>query len=361
MACSTDALRVAPAAIVAVLGLLASPSAAVAHDERDLAETIEERVRRWLGSESRADVDRGTWAAGEYRLAQLAPLLLEQLAASNALGRGESIDTRRLLLDALIRLDVDVPAELLTARLERDLLPQTTILLARERDAPLDALLALLDAGEPGDGHRWAAAAVLVERRAPGVAAWLLERVHVRLGVAVRDPGACDEVWLGHGVGGGRWMSPHARALPRVHYLLRVGDRAAPGWRVLVGGALPVYYEREAGVRSGRSNTRVAPTRAGEFAERLLAALVERRPDELGLAARTIAHDWRGAQAYEREVRSVAESIENDWRALVATLRALELVASDASFAERPPIELEVHDFREGAEGSGEPVPELRL
>ena len=312
-------------------------------------------VATWLEADRPAELQRGIWHAGASGLARFVPRLLELLERSSARAPGAELGTRRLLLDALIRLDAPVPPAQLLARLDEELLPQTTILLARSPGAD-DALVALLAAGAPDGAHRMAAAGVLAQRAPARVVPWLVARLRVRLAVTVRAPGSEERVELRSGAGGGRWSVSHAAELPRVSYVLSFDDPEAAG-RGLAEAPLRVTWRRDAGRKRGSTSAPVSEERAAELAARILGRLAARQDLGLRLAERTLVHDWTGPAAYERALRAEAEAIARDRARLLAALRARGLVPEDGPVDARPKIVLEVIDVRP----SRGPIPDVPL
>ena len=191
----------------------------------ELPPLVQATVGEWVRARSDYPARVGTWYAGEYGLEGLVPDLIERLRYES--GRAENISnwTLRTVLDTLIRLDAEVPAEVLMAGLDDELLTETLLLLARDPDTNADAILALMDHGEPGAQHRWAAAAVLLATHPPGLARRLVEKLDLCLTLVVRDPGSSLSSHQFGGGSGGRWSTSHEFFPPLALYYLHSAPR----------------------------------------------------------------------------------------------------------------------------------------
>ncbi len=89
------------------------------------------------------------------------------------------------ILDALLRLDAEVPVALLVERLDEDCLVETYLLLARGRETNTAVFSRLFAAAPRESGARWAAACALTERRDPGIRPGLFPEL---------DPALCRQL-----------------------------------------------------------------------------------------------------------------------------------------------------------------------
>jgi hypothetical protein len=198
---------------------------------------------RLLKSDETKERAWGAYLVGLHGLKEHAPLLVSMLEDEKLSGGGwQEAFARHAALDALIRLDAEVPAESLLPLYQREP-DEVLILLAREPEKNQQALLGLFDDDAPD--ARWLALGNLLSaQRTQGFAARLLGGLKIEASVYVYDRegdhniGGGNNGGRGCGVGGSRDES-----LPPVaYYHLTTGAR--PGATVFVTGRQNVYYER---------------------------------------------------------------------------------------------------------------------
>lgn len=199
-----------------------------------LLKSKENRERAW-----------GAYLAGLCGLKGEAPSLVSILEDETlSAGGPEESAVLQAALDALIRLDAEVPAEALLPLYERAA-DEVLILLARSPERNRAALLTLFK--EETTNVRWLAAGnLLAQTRAPGFAARLLGGLKIQASVYVYDRGGEHEM-AGSGMNGGGGCAGGGNdlrgELPPVGYY-SLDDVAARGAAVLANGPHVVYYRR---------------------------------------------------------------------------------------------------------------------
>lgn len=331
--------------LLPLLSSLALPPQDRARVYDELVESVHTRVQEWVCSRSEVPALRGAWYAGEYGLERLVPDLIDRLRFES--GRPENTwkVTRRTVLDALIRLDAKVPAEVLMTGLDDELLTETLLLLARDPAANADAILTLMDRGEPGAQHRWAAAAILLSVRPPGLAQRLVKELDARLFLTVSD----EDKHLSHfESSGGRWVTSHDIFPPRVFYYLHPEPRR--GFAVLTGGPSPVFVERFEATRSASIPDTLARNQRTDRALDHLAKLLDVPAQDLvGISdGREACVIWNGEEDLRIRVRQHVEAQGARFEKLVARLVAAGLLTDGETANLIPAIELVVEDSREG-------------
>jgi hypothetical protein len=199
-------------------------------------------VTRKLQSADRETVAWGAFEAGAFHVTEAVPALQSILDAP--LPRQDDwagwalVD---LALDSLIQLRAPLPAALV-ARYAGARPVQAYILLTRSNDR----VPVLVDLLADASGSQWYAAAnMLLDDKAPGLAAHLLRTVRLRLTITVseggnrmRGAGGGSGTW---GVGDGVGQSPPAFP-PHAAYRFEFSPR--PGLSVLAHGPRPLFYSR---------------------------------------------------------------------------------------------------------------------
>jgi len=304
------------------------------------ADAMEQRVVAGLFAS--ADPGRRAWGAylaGNYQQTRFVPQLRRLLTAADP-------DVRRQALDALIRLDADVPANELLPLWPAHRAP-VLILLARAPGQNRVALRSLLN--EEIIGTEWVAVHnLLVSIKAPGLAMELLSHMTVRVTVLVCDAGGrCGSYGAGGGGGvsncGGVGYRPGFP--PLYHYTLT--STPARGDRLLAPGRHPIHYRR-------RRN----PSHNGGIVDReryrleYLAQLLDTQPEKLPLRRSSIRSiDWPGADRYPAAIEAVREEMAAQFAALVQMLHARGLATPHETDGLRPRIDLNIIDTRAKAGG----------
>jgi hypothetical protein len=302
------------------------------------------RLLRARGSRERA---WGAYYAGAYGLKEHAPLVVALLEdADGADGGWEESSVKRAALDALIRLNADVPPEKLLPLYQ--LAPdETIILLAREPERNAGALLTLFS--DETASARWVAVGnLLAEALAKGFAARLLAGLKLKASVYVYDQEGERGFNSGRGTGCGG--SSHFTLLPDGfppfdRYALTTTPRR--GAVVVARGRQTVYYVRagpergltaDSGCDVARDESRV------EYLAELLRTTAERFELEAYSFREVVCRDERQCR------RTLADLLDETARAYAGVLERLVgaglLDASEASGL-KPDFTLFLYDQRE--------------
>lgn len=206
---------------------------------------VSAEAARLLKSDENVERAWGAYLAGLHGLKDQTPSLVSMLEDErlNTMYWQESF-VRQAALDALIRLDAEVPAETL-APLYKDAPDEVLILLARDTSKNQHALLQLFDEDVPD--ARWLALNnLLASQRTSGFAARLLAGLKIEADVYVYESEG-DRRYGGGGVGvGGHGCGIGGRrdeSLPPINYYHLTAE-ARRGATVLAAGRRNVYYER---------------------------------------------------------------------------------------------------------------------
>jgi len=253
---------------------------------------------------------------------------------------------RQAALDSLIRLDAEVPSDVLLP-LYASSPDEVLILLARSPQENQAALLALFTDNE--SPARWFAAGnLLAEMRAPGFAARVLAGLKIRASVYVFDREDHGGFGTGGGCGGGcgfgiDW-SPDAELPPVGYYALDYW--ASQGATVVARGSHVIYYTRVlyptqgagGGCGFDRDTARV------EY----LAGLLYTDYDSLGFAAyphqEVTCEDPAGCR---RALAGVRDEVARSYGVLLGRLLADGLLDGAEAAELKPDITLDITDARE--------------
>jgi hypothetical protein len=312
-------------------------------------EDVSAEASRLLGSRDGRARAWGAYLAGAHGLKGHAPLVVALLENEGAahVGSDEEALVRRAALDALIRLDAEVPSEKLLPLYQ--LAPdETVILLARAPEQNAAALLALFD-DETVDARWFALGNLLAEARARGFAARLLAGLKLRATVFVYDSHG-DRGYNGGGgdaCGGSRHFESTPEGFPPAgRYTLSATP--ARGAVVVARGRRAVYYVRAA---PGQGDAPYVPcdvVRGDEHRVEYLADLLRTTDDDLGLPARSFrevvcrdARQCRGALAALRDetARAYAE--------VLGRLAAAGLLDASEASTLKPDLTLDLYDQRD--------------
>jgi hypothetical protein len=310
-----------------------SDSPATAAVVRDLASN-DPRVVAWAA-----------YRAGEARRTETVAALIDALASARVRSPGlEWGAVRDTLLDALIRLDAQPPADVLMAHYEARS-EAVLILLAEPRGGRDAALLGLL---KHESGILWyAAAGLLLENEAPGLAAELLRGLRLTLEVTVTD-GSEGLAMGGGSVGGiGCGVLHPAKGFPPIgtYSFWEIPVRGAV---VLNGGPRPIYYTRQAcaadaGIPgSGHRSLIGGPTAEDRLA--LLDALMDHWLPVKAVEPLTIR--WTTPQAYRRRVVAARAELARDAASLIDIAKQEGRLTPREAGSLRIAIDVRVRDER---------------
>lgn len=302
-----------------------------------LLRSYENRERAW-----------GAYLAGIYGLKEQAPSLVSILEDEALRGEGgEEHTVRQAALDALIRLDAEVPAGALLP-LYASAPDEVLILLAHAPRENQGALLTLFR--EDAENVRWLAAGnLLAETRAPGFAARLLGSLYVEANLHVYDAEG-EHPLSGGGMNGGGGCggvgSGPGRDFPPVGYY-SLYDYARRGANVLAAtGPRAVYYARReyrdhcphGGDFLDRASTRV------DYLRELLRGASEMTDFDGSLWQELVCKD--SAQCL-RALAGARDRVRRAYRAVVRRLLADGLLDGAEAAGLKPHFKLVITDARE--------------
>jgi hypothetical protein len=306
-----------------------------ASESARLLKSYENRERAW-----------GAYLAGLHGLREQTPSLVSMLEDEKLNDAyWEDSFVRQAALDALIRLDAEVPAEVL-APLYASAPDEVLILLARDPGKNQYALLRLFDEDVPD--ARWLALNnLLASQRTPGFAARLLGGLKIEASVYVFESEG-DHRYADVGGSGGHGCGVGGRqdeSLPPVNYYHLTAE-ARRGATVLAAGRRNVYYERtpldtycdDLWRELERDHVRV------EY----LADMLGTSEEELGLDARPFREVVCGdARRCVRALAAVRDDIRRAYSSALARLSERGLLDAAEAAALKPDITFRLDDFRE--------------
>jgi hypothetical protein len=302
-----------------------------------LLKSDEKRARAW-----------GAYLVGLHRLKGQAPSLVSILEDESLNGFGlEESAVRQAALDALIRLDAEVPSETLLS-LYTSAPDEVLILLARSPETNGRALLTLFDE-EGRNNVRWLAAGnLLAETRAQGFAARLLGSLKIEAGVYVFDREG-EHQPFGRGMNGGGGCGHGGTGLdrdfPPVGYY-DLDDTARRGVILLARGPHDIYYTRSPNPTScpstadwfDRDSLRI------EYVDRLLRGAAEVTNFDETFSQRVACRDEAQCR---KALAGARDRIRRAYDALVRRLLDEGLLDGAEAAALKPDITLDITDMRE--------------
>lgn len=338
----------------ALLWLAAARAAGQASADEDAPHALHTVVRlgdagaeagRLLRSGDTRERAWGAYLAGLHGLNDEAPRLVEMLADPALAGGGwQEARALQAALDALIRLDAEVPAETLLP-LRQSSPDEVFILLAREPRQNRQALLSLF-ADEAPDPRWLAAGNLLAETRAPGFAARLLAGLKIEARVYVYDSegdhgynggGGC-----GSGGGGRVFRSPDGYP-PVFYYFLTTAN--ARGAVVAAPGRRTVYYGRSTSPSGGEYGCGLP---RDEYRVGYVAELLGTTREFLKLEARPSREVvCRDAPQCGRALAAVRDEIVGAYAEALRQLLDAGLLDAAEAAESKPDITLRLHDSRE--------------
>lgn len=337
---------------VALLLLTAwSAAGQAAGESQSFPTAADAEAARLLKSEVSRERAWGAYLAGAQGLAGHAPSLVGLLEDPRlAAGGWEEGIVRQAALDALIRLDAKVPAEVLRA-LPRDFLDEVIILLANSPEENQSALLEIFqgldDSGRAG-GRGRAAANLLAGTKARGFAATLLGALKVEAGVVVLDGDISHGIGTapGYGSGGcgcGAFYEPNGDFPPVGYYGLTT--EASRGAVVVAQGKRPVFYLRF--ISPDRYGCDRPPPPADGVRVEYLAALLDTTEGELGFDPRpSFTVICADARQCRRELAGVRAQVAQSYAAVVARLVEKGLLDGVGDAPASPPMTFTLYDER---------------
>ncbi|HYY93776.1 MAG TPA: hypothetical protein VE713_04610 [Pyrinomonadaceae bacterium] len=300
---------------------------------------VSEESARLLKSQGNRERAWGAYLAGVNGLKGQSAALVELLADPSLGGGWEESLVRQAALDALIRLDAEVPSEKLLP-LYQSSPEEVVILLARSPEQNRQALLPLFVADAPS--ARWLAVGnLLAETRAPGLAARLLQELKIEASLYVYDrEGGHD--YSGGGCGCGRGVSREEDFPPVSYYQLT--ETPSRGATVIAPGRRVVYYTRRPFANCGGSSSYERDRLRVEY----LAGLLNTTEEDLKLDARPFREIvCREARECRRAVAAVRDEIEGSHAALLRRLLEENLLDPSEASGLKPDITLDINDSRD--------------
>jgi len=341
-----------------VLILLATT--ALAEEPARDTETILARLQDPRPSE----IAWGAYLAGEKGVKDAIPHLVRHLRP-DPIRSGEAwalVD--RALLDALIRLDAKVPAEVLVPRLHTDRRVLALILIGREPTRNRGLLLDRYDRGleDPGflDIGTVAVGNLLAGSRAPGFAVRVMRRAPTRLTIHVREPGR-GTVGLGSsfsvGSGDGHRRIPEGYPPYVVYEFREAGPRSRD--KLFAHGPHPIVYRRTSrrGTRIGTGFTRIRYDRA-EVLNGWIAAMIGTKPSLVRIPRREVStvHFTRADGYLAEAVRARDAILKTYWFAARRLLDRKLLTLAEAKSLEFS-VTVAIEDEREDRSVALPPLP----
>ena len=265
-------------------------------------------------------------------------------------------DAMQAVLDALIQMQVPVPAETVRT-IAADFGHDAAVLLSRmPAEQALPLARELYESLPRNPPLRYIAAAMLAQHPPPGFAAELLREIDVYAYVYVQTPGT-EELsgavsqgdCMEHGTGKARKDWPlTGQYMLRSGFSLNVSQKREA--MLLVGGIDPIYATRE---ESGyyyvdRCGRAFGVGLGGEESRKLLAEMLGTSPDALGWPAKfDLNMDFRSTQRFQAELEAFIAKEQARYRATATALVARNLMTSAEAANSLPMITLWVTDWRQ--------------
>ncbi|MHC4077919.1 MAG: hypothetical protein ACYST0_05685 [Planctomycetota bacterium] len=315
-----------------------------------------------LKSYDQAQVAWGAHLAAKHGVTQLIPDLRKTLDGLVE-RKGRHTFAAMALLDALIRLQADVPPKELEPWLGGHTLPAAMVLMARNPKKHDELLLDIFDihGKDPWKSHSWLAAGnLLVAIKSRKIASRILAGVRVSVSVNLYDTDSDMSqnyaIGLGGGVGG---TSGRRLRIPKNYPpvpLYRLEKKNLRKARLLAPGAKPIYYRRllSSSYRLRSSYTYEDISRRKlEWICALLDIQIHKQPFQLWDGARIT---WQDGDAYVRKVKAERTKVEGAFRSLINRLHGKGLVSKDEVLDVNPAVSTQVFDHRQNDQT---PLPEI--
>jgi len=293
-------------------------------------------------------VAAGAFVVGQHELEDYVPHLLEALERKN---QRDPLRAKRAILDTLLRLDAEVPANLLaTEELEAELGAVTYLLLVRDFKANAKALRRLHDVLPTDNAARWASACALTNQRDPYIAERLLAATPWRVQLIVEDP---DNEAFGDITGGdGRWMTSHGSWPPRVTYHLDLPNAE--------GRLFPIKYQREESLKSGKHQKKVYGHLARKLRVRLLDELLAKSRIAGKLDRDESIHVvWTDEETYKKDVKASFSRFRMLLKGVAQTLEKAGLLSRYGDVIHAIRFSVRIHDKRMESAGSLPAPPKI--
>ncbi len=266
------------------------------------------------------------------------------------------------VLDALIQFGAQVPSGD-AQRIYPEFPVQSLILLSRSQEETSPALLTIFTSERRWPAAWLAAGALLLERRAEGFAAAVVDGMTVHAQVLVTEPGT--------GYGSGRSGPCCGAGLPPkekagwpplgVYAFGGCGDRVQPGAMVLAGGTDPAYYHRQvnASYYSDVLSCGCIPDQ-DLVRQHYLTTLLSDSPEQPPVHAH-VSHTivWQSPDDYQSELAAFIGAQHHIFAELARRLGERNLVSDAEAKSIHPRLQIRVWDQRSSREPALPAITEL--
>jgi hypothetical protein len=311
-------------------------------------------TNRLLKSSDAKEVAWGAFTAAQYHVTSAIPLLITALQQISSVDADPHGGTELAILDALVHLRAQVPADVLERSLGRWPIP--TLILLENATGARDAML--LQRLSVTTAFEWQAIGnLLLRSKPPGLAYQLLEGLQLQLTVYVTDQ---PNVGFGSGLGRGSDGCMVATAAPGFPPLADYQfATAGPGATILSIGPETVYYVRRT------LTPPIIPCQNGGRAEKprdddrvkYLNALVRAQVETVPLRQSTsVTVLWSNPDMFRQEVSRHRQAVEEQYQNVISVLVWAKRLTEEESRALTPKITVTVDDQRKN---KSEPLPAL--
>jgi hypothetical protein len=342
-----------------VLLTLAALAQQTPPDPAAIAESLDKQmtptVSAWLQSSDARTQAWGAYLVVRDRRQEAVPRLLEMLANYPVTegATGDPHDAMLQVLDALIQLDAPVPLTN-AQRIYAEFPVQSLILLSRSKEETSPALLSIFQSEQRWPSAWLASGNLLLQRRAKGFAAKVVEGMTVHAQITVTQPGS------GGGIGSSIGCGVGSPAVPKngwpqvaVYQFGGCAQSLGTGDQVLAAGPDPATYRRVltseyATASLGLFNCN--PDRDLVRVHYLSALLASDEPPVRAHVSHTIF--WQDAAAYSNDMASFIDRQQRAFAELVRRLGESHLLSDAEVKTLRPALHISILDLR----GSHDPA-----
>jgi hypothetical protein len=332
---------------LAVMLALSHPAACpTGMDEK--APFLADSVKKMMASESCAVRAWGAYLTARHEVTEVLPAVISLLDPLPEGAPDEALFVQYAALDALIRMQADVPARKLLAMPSR-FQTEAYLLLSNKPESNQEDLIRLIRRPRTSSACWKAVCNLLVPLKTPGLAAYLLDKLSLRLSVSVMEPGI-----VGGGSGGKfgigfadcRFSVP-AGFPPITHYYLK--ESYGPKSRLAPAGRQPVWCERLV-VQPGSTEGFGFTTHKHDNNDILLgylAGLVGVSVDDLPFTPEqnhTLL--WNESIDFSKEIDLLRDNMRGEFKQFLERLQALNLLTGAEAGALHPEVHVDVHDCR---------------
>ncbi len=341
--------------LLTIAVLMVASSAAGQGDESDKQnEKLLDTTRRLMASQSHAVRAWGAYIAGHHGLKEAIPELRGLL--HSVAGDEDGYPHRKVAqiehyvcyaaLDALIRLEAEVPSNELLA-LPGRFKTCAFLLLYGEPKENQAALLDLVRSSPTARACWTAVCNLLVPLKTPGLAAFLLDGLHLKVELTVVDPGKFGGGGSSGSGSGDAWFSVPEGFPPITLYFLE--ERQRDGNILVADGDHPVYCRCrivEPG-RSAGSGSQSSNRKSNDYRMNFLAQLAGVCLEELGYNPKRHERiEWTDAAAFMADVSAIRTITRKDFESFAAFFQSQGLLSPEEKHVLRPSMEFKAHDLR---------------